>query len=113
MTGVEHIDWIDVLPSSELSAGTPYEVVVEEAVIILIRSEESIAAYQGLCPHQFARLAEGRVAEGYINCPRHMAKFRLSDGTCGPGWVLPPLRRYAVRENAGMIQIGLDRNAAV
>ena len=100
--------WLDAAASSDVLADAPVEVLAGDTVIVLIRHDGILHAFQGLCPHQFARLQDGRVAEGYINCPRHMAKFRLSDGACGPGWTLPSLRRFAVRETAGRVYVSTD-----
>ncbi|RVU35117.1 Rieske (2Fe-2S) protein [Hwanghaeella grinnelliae] len=108
MSSPEDLQWIAVVPSVELLPDKPHEVLIGENIFVLIRHGETIGAYQGQCPHQFARLVEGRVADGHINCPRHMAKFRLSDGICGPGWALPPLRRYTVKEDGGMVHICLQ-----
>ena len=108
MSNTGEKDWVEVAKSSDLSSDTPIEIMVEDTVMIVIRHAGEITAYQGLCPHQFARLVEGRVDGGYIHCPRHMAKFQLGDGVCGPGWVLPPLRRYPVRETDDAILVRIQ-----
>lgn len=108
MSSPDDIRWIAVVPSTELVPETPREIVIDENILVLIRYGDNIGAYQGLCPHQFARLSEGQVVDGQLNCPRHMARFRLSDGACGPGWSLPPLRRFAVKEEDGVVHISLQ-----
>lgn len=80
------------------------EVAVGRELVLLIRRGEEVVAVQGLCPHAFARLSGGRVDDGgELHCPRHMARFRLTDGACVAGWVLPALRRYPVRVEDGRI----------
>ncbi|MBC7136035.1 MAG: hypothetical protein H5U25_10425, partial [Oceanibaculum nanhaiense] len=39
----------------------------------------------------------------WIECPHHRARFRLSDGICGSGWKLPPLKRYATKLHEGVV----------
>ena len=98
--------WRPVASLADLSHDTPLEVIVEETVVILLKVEDEVVAYQGLCPHQFARLAQGHVAAGSIHCPQHKACFDLRDGACGPGWLLPALRQYSVRvDTAGIVSL--------
>lgn len=98
MDGWQRVAALDGLP-----IGGMVDVVIGRHLVLLVRTgETAVAAYQGLCPHEFARLAEGTVeAEGWIRCPRHLARFKVEDGSCGRGWTLPPLRRYAVRLEDG------------
>ncbi|MEQ9607069.1 MAG: Rieske 2Fe-2S domain-containing protein [Kiloniellaceae bacterium] len=87
----------------------PEAVLVEMAVgpqrVVLLRRGGHVGAFQGLCPHQFARLVEGRVKDGWLHCPRHHACFSLADGHCGPGWVLPSLKRFAVKVADGRVML--------
>jgi 3-phenylpropionate/trans-cinnamate dioxygenase ferredoxin subunit len=80
------------IPDNEL-----HEVVIGRSVVVLVRRGNEVLAFQGLCPHQSARLAEGTLVGNELQCARHLARFRLSDGSCGAGWQLPALKRYAVR----------------
>lgn len=98
--------WTEIAVSSDLKEDIPLEAVIDDTIIVVIRHAGEVKAFQGLCPHQFSRLAKGRVTEGALHCPHHRAMFRLSDGSCGPGWDLPSLRRYSVREEGGRIFIG-------
>ncbi len=96
--------WQAVARFGELPEEGLREVAVGRALVLLVCRAGSLQAVQALCPHQMAPLAEGHVdAEGWLHCPRHKASFRLSDGACGPGWVLPRLRRYAVRLDGGQV----------
>lgn len=92
-------DWQRVAELDDLAPGAMLDVAIGRHLVLLVRDAEgTVRGYQGLCPHEFARLAEGVVeAEGWVRCPRHLARFRVEDGSCGKGWTLPPLRRYAVR----------------
>lgn len=73
------------------------EIALGRRIILLIKSGDEVLAFQGLCPHQQARLAEGALQNGTIQCPRHLASFELQDGACTGGWQLPPLKRYVVK----------------
>lgn len=89
--------WRVIAQLSDMEPKGLFDVVLDDQLVLLIKTDDEIRAMQGQCPHQFARLVGGRLADGQICCPRHMAYFRLSDGVCTNGWQLPPLKRYEVR----------------
>jgi 3-phenylpropionate/trans-cinnamate dioxygenase ferredoxin subunit len=95
--------WQVVAELDELPPGGLGEAAVGRQVVLLLRRGQEVLAFQGLCPHQFARLAEGTVTGDWLQCPRHQARFNLTDGRCGPGWTLPPLKRYAVKLDKGKV----------
>ena len=94
---IDQSNWLEVASLDDLKPEDPLEVVVGQSVVILVRVDQTVIAYQGLCPHQFARLGRGRVVDGRLRCPHHRAEFCLKSGACGPGWSLPPLRRYDLK----------------
>jgi len=95
--------WQVVAALDDLPASGMGEVEIGRQLILLVRRGDSVVAFQGFCPHQFARLAEGRLDDGWLQCPRHQARFSLDDGSCGPGWALPPLKRFAVKIDKGKV----------
>jgi nitrite reductase/ring-hydroxylating ferredoxin subunit len=100
---IEEPVWREVAKVGNVPASDPLEVGIGHMAFILVRLGDDIAAYQGTCPHQSARLAGGTVIDGWLLCPQHRAMFRLLDGFCGEGWELPALRRYELRIEAGAI----------
>lgn len=94
--------WRAVARLSELPEGLS-DVSIGRHLVLLLREGDRVRAYQGLCPHQFARLADGLLIDGALQCPHHLARFDLEDGRCGAGWVLPPLKRYAARIEDGAV----------
>jgi nitrite reductase/ring-hydroxylating ferredoxin subunit len=101
----EKRSWRAVAKVGDVISDVPLEVAVGNAVFILIRTEDDINAFQGTCPHAAARLGQGRIVDGWLRCPHHMAMFNMSDGVCGKGWVLPALRRYALRIEDGEVHM--------
>ncbi len=92
----ETSNWRTVAKCSDFPSSGLMDVLVGRKVILLVKTESTVLALQGLCPHQQARLAEGEVQHGTLQCPHHLAAFNLSDGSCTGGWQLPPLKRYIV-----------------
>ncbi|MBL6600565.1 MAG: Rieske 2Fe-2S domain-containing protein [Alphaproteobacteria bacterium] len=89
--------WRAVAQVDDVSETEPLEIAAENRSVMLLRIAGEIRALQGNCPHAAARLAKGRVEDGWLHCPHHKARFRLTDGVCGPGWGLPALLRYMVK----------------
>lgn len=97
--------WIDVRAVASLPDGTIAEIRVRGHPLVLVRRGETMHALAGICPHDQARLAGGKIDGPVLVCPRHGARFQLEDGACGPGFSLPALACYPVRVRAGRIEI--------
>lgn len=103
MTGAP-AGWQAVADLAAIPEDAPFEAAAGRAVVVLVRRGGTVLAFQGLCPHQYARLGRGTIEpDGFLRCPQHLARFSLADGSCGPGWALPPLARYPVRIEAGRV----------
>ena len=89
--------WRVVARKQELLQSGLREIQIGRRIVLLVGYGDQVFAFQGTCPHQSARLAQGSLIEGTIQCPHHLARFRLDDGACTGGWQLPPLKRFAVR----------------
>ena len=101
-SGTSH-DWCVAAALSDIPENGLHDVAIGRTMVLLVRRNDRVMAFQGLCPHQFARLADGLLLADDLQCPRHLARFRLSDGICTNGWQLPPLERYPVRVKEGAI----------
>ena len=102
------VEWKIIADECVLVEDKPVEVIVDGKIILLIKTGNLVAGFEGLCPHQKARLVFGAVDGTWLQCPQHQAKFRLSDGMCGPGWVLPNLKRYRIKVEKGKIFLLLN-----
>ncbi|MBO0333126.1 Rieske 2Fe-2S domain-containing protein [Sneathiella sp. CAU 1612] len=101
----ETVEWRTVASIEDIAADRPLEIIIDETFLLLVKVKGDIKTYQGLCPHQFAKLSMGTISEGFIHCPRHKACFDAYNGKCGPGWQLPALRQYHIRVDAGEVAI--------
>lgn len=63
------------------AVAVPSEVTGTSDDIAILRDEDgTFYALNDTCTHEEASLAEGWIEEGYVECPRHASRFRLSDG---------------------------------
>ena len=88
--------WVQVLPLGRLVDQAILCVRVAGVDLLLVRDGDRIVACERACPHEQADLRLGRIVEGRLRCPRHLASFDLDDGCISKGWPSRPLRRYPV-----------------
>jgi 3-phenylpropionate/trans-cinnamate dioxygenase ferredoxin subunit len=72
--------WAEVLTLERLADQAILCVRVETADVLLVHDGERITACERACPHEQADLSLGRIANGRLFCPRHLASFGLEDG---------------------------------
>ena len=93
-----------VAQSESLEEGQGIEVVWQGNIIAIFRHGGKLFAVDGVCMHQGGPLARGKLCQGTIECPWHGWTYDLTTGnnatTCQP-----MLRTYAVREQAGKIEV--------
>jgi 3-phenylpropionate/trans-cinnamate dioxygenase ferredoxin subunit len=99
--------WSAVCSLDRLASQQILCVRVDGTDLLVIKDGRQFYACERACPHEQADLGLGRVADGQLYCPRHLAWFSLVDGRISPGWPSRPLRRYPLRIEAGQVWIDL------
>jgi 3-phenylpropionate/trans-cinnamate dioxygenase ferredoxin subunit len=97
--------WVELMPLELLADQTILCVRVDAADVLLVRDGESVVACERACPHEQADLSRGRVVDGRLFCPRHLASFDLRAGQISAGWPSLPLQLYPVEIRDGRIWI--------
>jgi len=93
--------------SGDFIEDEPVEFTVEDKVILTTRVEGKVYAVDGICTHQYAKLAEGDT-EGYlVYCNLHFACFDMRTGEALEGPTDTPLGTYEVKESGGSVWIKL------
>lgn len=81
------------------------EVKLGKLRLVLLRQGDQVFAYQGLCPHAGAPLAEGAVCQGRLVCPWHKGSFSVANGRLCEPPALDDLRRYPARVVNGQVEV--------
>jgi 3-phenylpropionate/trans-cinnamate dioxygenase ferredoxin subunit len=105
--------WVAVCTQKRLSEQRIVCGQVAGVGLIIVQDGDRIYACERACPHEQADLSLGRVADGRLHCPRHLAWFDLTDGQISAGWTSPTLRRFPVRADGAEIWVdseGLRRH---
>jgi 3-phenylpropionate/trans-cinnamate dioxygenase ferredoxin subunit len=101
-------NWIAICPLEHMAYRTILCVRLEAVDLLLIREGNQVFACERACPHEQADLSLGRVSDGRLFCPRHLASFDLHDGSISAGWPSRALQRYPARIKDGRIWIDAE-----
>jgi nitrite reductase/ring-hydroxylating ferredoxin subunit/uncharacterized membrane protein len=98
-------EWTAVLDAGELQEATPRVVRAGDTEVLLYREGNRINALWATCTHEGGPLAEGRFADGCVQCPWHGSTFRLADGSVvrGPAAASQPV--YEARVTDGKVEV--------
>src|SRR5689334_17629747 len=99
--------WHELPEAQALGEEEAIGVVVGGQQIALCRSGGTVHAIGDVCTHQYALLSEGYVEDGCIECPLHQGKFALRTGAPLAPPVTQPVRVYALRNEAGKLDVEL------
>jgi anthranilate 1,2-dioxygenase ferredoxin subunit len=102
------IQWHDVGAESDFTVDEPAQVIVKAQPVAVFRVDGGWHALHDLCSHGHARLSEGFVENGCVECPLHQGLIELSTGApkCAP--VTEPVRTYPIRLMNGRVEVAVD-----
>lgn len=97
--------WHAVAAADAVSEDEPLAVSLGGLPIALFRQGDDVFALHDLCTHGAARLSEGFVENGCVECPLHQGCFDLASGLAITPPVTESVRTFPVRVVAGQIEI--------
>lgn len=101
------MNFVEVLAESELWVGEMRRVRLEDARVLLLRTDAGVFAYEDRCPHLGLPLSTGTLEGHTITCAAHHFQF---DALTGQG-INPSclhLRVYPLECKAGIICVDLS-----
>ncbi|MGH1349556.1 MAG: Rieske (2Fe-2S) protein [Methyloligellaceae bacterium] len=101
-------DYQPIVPLTSLTPQKVTVVTIGEYKLALALIDGEPRAFQSLCPHDRASLAEGKVEGCEVHCPRHFARFNLNSGEVSAGWRVDNLKLYPVRIVEDMVEVDMD-----
>lgn len=75
--------------------------------IAICRLDGQIYAIHNICTHQYARLSDGYIEDGCIECPLHQGRFEIKTGAACGAPVSGSLRVYPVKVEEGKVWVEL------
>ena len=100
--------FVAVLKLAEVPPGSMRACMVAGRELVICRTREGVFALDNICTHAEARLCEGWLRATRLVCPLHGAAFDVRDGRVLAPPAVSPLPTYALRVQAGVIEVALS-----
>lgn len=97
-----------VARAADIAPGAVQHVELGGRELALFHIDGSFFATDDRCTHMRARLSDGYVQDGVVECPLHFGKFDIRSGQALSPPCKLPLTVYAVRVEDGTVLIGLS-----
>lgn len=100
--------WHDVGEPDDFSDDAGWPVVAGGRPIAIFRQGEEIFALHDLCTHGAARLSDGWVEGGEVECPLHQGTFDIRTGAACKAPCSEPVRAYPIRIVGGRVEVEVE-----
>ncbi|BAX62493.1 MULTISPECIES: anthranilate 1,2-dioxygenase ferredoxin subunit AndAb [Burkholderia] len=107
MTEATLAEWHPLGAYDEFSEDEPAARVAGQKPIAVFRIGDELFAMHDLCTHGHARLSEGYVEDGCVECPLHQGLIDIRTGApkCAP--ITEPVRTYPLRIVDGQVEVNV------
>ncbi|KWE89606.1 Rieske (2Fe-2S) protein [Burkholderia ubonensis] len=107
MTEATLTEWHPLGAIDEFSEDAPAARVAGQKPIAVFRIGDELFAMHDLCTHGHARLSEGYVEDGCVECPLHQGLIDIRTGApkCAP--ITEPVRTYPIRIVNGQVEVNV------
>ncbi len=105
--------WHKIADSADLEEEDVVETEVDGVVVAAYRlADGEVYATAGICSHEYARLCEGLVLDGQIECPKHQGRFDVRDGRATASPASAALETFPARDDGSAVYVAVpSRNA--
>jgi anthranilate 1,2-dioxygenase ferredoxin subunit len=100
------IRWHDVGTEEDFNEAELAQVVVNQQSVAVFRVDDEWFALHDLCSHGHARLSEGFVENGCVECPLHQGLIDLRAGAPCSAPITESVRTYPIRVTNGRVETG-------
>jgi len=97
--------WTDIGSLAELEASSRIEADVDGYRVRAVSVNGKLYAFEDRCTHDDSPFDDAPIEDTEIICPRHGARFCMLTGAALSPPAYEPLRIFAVRENAGRVEV--------
>jgi len=93
--------------SKDFKENVGQKFVVNDIPIAIFKYQNKFLAYSNICAHQKGPLSEGKIVNGYLECPWHKFQYSVKDG-CGPEGYDDAVPFYKVIEKEGKVYVYIN-----
>jgi naphthalene 1,2-dioxygenase ferredoxin component len=101
-------NWVKAADRSALGDGEVIGVIVEGREIALYEMDGEVYATDDICTHAYAKLSDGWMEKGEIECPLHAGRFDIKTGKATAPPCIDDVKTHPVRVEGNEIQVKLD-----
>jgi 3-phenylpropionate/trans-cinnamate dioxygenase ferredoxin subunit len=102
-----NLEYLAVASVNDLPAGERLFLDIDGAPIVIFNIAGEFFAIADLCSHDQGPLGEGELDGHEVICPRHGARFDVTNGTVTALPAFEDIPAYPTRVQDGQIEIGL------
>jgi len=98
-------NWHDVGPAGNFAEDEPKGVVAAGVSVAVFRVGDELYALHDMCTHATAKLSDGYVEDGCVECPLHQGLFDLRTGEARKEPCTEDVQTFHVREVSGRVEV--------
>jgi 3-phenylpropionate/trans-cinnamate dioxygenase ferredoxin subunit len=98
-------DWQEICALEEVAEDLPVVAEIQGEHVAIFRRGDRCFALRDVCSHAFARLSDGFIQDGTVECPLHGAAFDLETGKCVSTPPYDDVPCYEVRIDGGQVMV--------
>ncbi|MFP3605871.1 anthranilate 1,2-dioxygenase ferredoxin subunit AndAb [Paraburkholderia sp. SIMBA_053] len=100
--------WQTIGTLDDFAEGEPAAIVAGNRQVAIFRLGDDVFALNDLCSHGHARLSDGYVEDGCVECPLHQGLIDIRTGAprCAP--ITEPVRVFPIRVVDSRVEIHVD-----
>ena len=101
-------NWQIIGTVDDFTEGEPTAVIAGERQIAVFRMGDDVFALNDLCTHGHARLSEGFVEDGCVECPLHQGLIDIRTGAprCAP--ITEAVRAFPIRIVDARVEVNVQ-----
>ena len=100
--------WVKAANRSDLGEGAVLGVLVGGREVAVYDLDGEIFATDDICTHAYAKLSDGWLDKGEIECPLHAGRFDVRSGAATAPPCIDPVKTYPVRVVGDEIQVKIE-----
>ena len=97
--------WIDVASVEDILEDEPFAANANGTPLALFRIEDEFFALYDLCSHGAAKLSEGFVEDGCVECPLHQGLVAIATGDPKSAPITEAVRTFPTRRTGDRIEV--------
>lgn len=97
--------WVDVASSADVTEEEPFGASADGVPIALFRIAGEVFALHDLCTHGQARLSEGFIEGGCVECPLHQGLVEICSGLPKSAPITEAIRTFPTRLAGERIEV--------